>query len=184
MTTLADWAVDLSRELLAEPLPGRYAHVRAATEKARTFAPAVPGEEAILIAAVAVHDVGFAPTVQDTGFSTLDAARYLRSVDAPERLVDLIAHQSMGAIEADVRGYGAHWSEFGPDEGGPVRDAMWTSCLTTGPDGSPVSVQERCEEWKTRYDVSWLELYLTRAQAELEAAERRTRERLEAALRR
>lgn len=177
-TALSDWALGLASDLLEKELPTRWQHVQAAVAKARRFAPAVPGDEEMLIAAVALHDAGFASAAHKSGFSTLDAAWYIRSAGAPARLVDLVAHQAVGSVEAELRGLREHYSEFGPDEASPVRDAMWTCCVTSTPDGGDCTVRERCEGWRVRYPFGWLQEYFDRCQPELEAAERRTLDRM------
>lgn len=181
-TDRAAWALGVASAALEHELPARWVHVQAAIAKARAFAPAVPGEEDVLVAAVALHDVGFAPVARDTGFSTLDAAHYLQGLGAESRLVNLVAHQCAGSVEAQTRGFAEHYDAFGPDEATAVRDAMWTACLTTGPDGADVTVAQRCDEWLVRYDFEWLRSYLELTRGLLEAAEQRTRERLEVSI--
>lgn len=178
-TTTSEWAIDVARELLADQ-PQRWKHNEAAIEKARSFAPAVPGEEDVLVTIVALHDVGFAEATKDTGFSTIDGARHLRKIGADERLVDLLANICCGQTEGRLRGMPEHHDDFGPDEGEtPVRDAFWTCCLTTAPDGSPMTVADRCEEWTVRYaGLGIMEEYLKLCRAELEGAEARTLQRM------
>src|SRR4051812_29687459 len=102
---LAEWARELARSLLAEPLPRRWAHTQGVAAQAQRLAP-VLGEDADLLTAAAwLHDVGYAPAVRSTGLHALDGARYLRDVHgADERLCRLVAHHTCAEIEADERG--------------------------------------------------------------------------------
>lgn len=58
-----------------------------------------------------------------TGFHPLDGARYLRSVGAPDRVVNLVAHHSCALVEAQLRGLADELVEF-EDEQSPLRDAL------------------------------------------------------------
>lgn len=181
-TTQSEWALGVAQSLLAKPLPKRWAQAQAAAEKAGTYAAIVPGEEEVLVSIAALHNVGFTEEARDTGFSTLDGALYLRKISADERLVDLLAHILVGSVEAELRGLGDRWAEFGPDEKTPLRDAFWTICLTTGPNGEEMTAAERCDEWLVRYaHLDYMDEYLERCRGELQDAEARTRERLDAA---
>ncbi len=178
-----DWAIGVARELFEKANPKRWGHVEGAVAKARSFAAAVPGDEERLVTIVALHDCGFAAEAHDTGFSTIDGARYLRGLGVEKRLVDLMANLCVGEIEAELRGMADHHRDFGPDERTALRDAFWTCCLTTGPDGRSLTVAERCDEWLVRYaDLGYLPEYLRRCRGELEAAERRTLARLAVAI--
>lgn len=83
----------LSENLLAEPLPRRWAHCQGVAEQARTLAPIRGDDGELLEAAAVLHDIGYAPDLAKTGFHPLDGARYLRDVaQADERIVRLVAH--------------------------------------------------------------------------------------------
>ncbi|MEU5430196.1 HD domain-containing protein [Streptomyces olivoreticuli] len=49
-------------------------------ERARTIAPLLGEDAELLEAAAVLHDVGYAPDLAQTGFHSLDGARYLRGV--------------------------------------------------------------------------------------------------------
>ena len=83
---------------------------------------------------------------------TLDGARYLVSLGAPARVVNLVARHSYAIREAELRGLGRRLAAF-PDECGAVRDALWYCDLTTSPDGEPVRAGDRIAEIKQRYGV-------------------------------
>src|SRR5215470_8172918 len=102
---LADWASELARTLLAEPLPRRWAHTQGVARQARTLAPILGDDADLLEAAAWLHDIGYAPDLVDTGFHPLDGARYLRDTHhANPRLCNLVAHHSYAIIEAQERG--------------------------------------------------------------------------------
>jgi hypothetical protein len=139
-------------------------------------------EADMLVDAAILHDVGYAPGVSATGFHPLDGAHYLAAVAAPARLVNLVAHHSCATVEAELRGLSAQLAEF-EDEGPTVlRDALWWADMTTDPDGGVTSVVDRVAEIQERYgpdDV--VSCFIRRARPELEAAVKRTEERLTAA---
>ena len=60
--TYSDWAEDIARTLLAEPLPRRWAHVQGVATAARTLAPLLGGHADLLTAAALLHDIGYAPS--------------------------------------------------------------------------------------------------------------------------
>jgi putative nucleotidyltransferase with HDIG domain len=102
--SLTAWAYQTSERTLAAALPRRWAHVQGVALKARTVASAVGDDAQLLEAAAVLHDVGYAPDLARTGFHPLDGAYFLRSIEAPERLVHLVAHHSCAVREARLRG--------------------------------------------------------------------------------
>jgi hypothetical protein len=115
-------------------------------------APALGEDGDLLLAAAAVHDLGFGAEVAalGVGFPAVDAARYLEKQGAPRRLAHLVAHSAYSALEGSLRGFEAEYADF-EDERTPLRDALWYCCLTTGPDGDPMTLEERISEWSIRY---------------------------------
>jgi putative nucleotidyltransferase with HDIG domain len=176
--SLVSWAYEVSGRNLANALPRRWAHVQGVARKARTLA-AVVGDDAPLLEAVAIlHDVGYAPDLAKTGFHPLDGAVYLRSIEAPDRLVHLVAHHSCAIREARLRGLEEQLAPF-LDEESVVRDALWTCDLTTTPDGEPTDFRSRVAEIKERYGPADLvTVFIDSAEQELAAAIDRTTERL------
>ena len=80
--------------------------------RTRWVSSAVPGRSQrplrrrrpeLLIAAAYLHDIGYAPELEDTGFHPLDGARWLRA-QGQERLACLVAHHSGAWFEAEARG--------------------------------------------------------------------------------
>src|SRR5215467_3733977 len=100
----ASWAWETSRVQLADALPRRWRHVQSVAAEARRIA-ALAGDDAdLLISAAALHDVGYAPGLQVSGFHPLDGARYLAEFGAPARLCALVARHSCAIREAALRG--------------------------------------------------------------------------------
>ena len=97
-----------------------------------------------------LHDVGYSPSIARTGFHPLDGARYLRDQAAPSRICDLVAFHSSAAAEAEVLGLMDEMREF-KDERSTVRDLLWYLDMTTGPDGSLMTFDERMAEVRARY---------------------------------
>jgi predicted hydrolase (HD superfamily) len=146
----ADEAAILAEGLLAEPLARRWRHVRSVARRARWVAKRLVLSDD-LIAAAWLYDVGYAPSLVDTGFHPLDGARYLRRAGVDEAVVGLVAYHSCAPIEADIRGVGADLkAEFTP--GDPkLADALLYCDMTTGPDGDYVRAADRLVEIRGRY---------------------------------
>jgi HD domain len=176
------WADRLAGEKLAEVLPRRWAHVQGVGRGARVAAPLFSVDEGeLLVGAALLHDIGYAPDLARTGFHALDGARYLRRVDGPDRLVNLVAHHSCATVEGKLRGLSDELAEF-EDERTPVRDALWWADMTTTPDGAETTVAGRVAEIQSRYGPDDLvSCFIRRAWRDLKAAAERTERRLEAA---
>ncbi|RQW98674.1 HD domain-containing protein [Micromonospora globispora] len=178
--SLVSWAHEVSRRNLANALPRRWAHVQGVAQKARTLAAVVGDDAPLLEAAAILHDVGYAPDLAKTGFHPLDGAVYLRAIEAPDRLVHLVAHHSCAVKEARLRGVEEQLAAF-RDEESTVRDALWMCDLTTTPDGEPTDFRSRVAEIKERYGPDDLvTVFIDSAEQDLAAAIERTTERLRA----
>jgi hypothetical protein len=166
---------------LAERLRRRWVHVQGVAERAAELRALFAEDGDLLVASAVLHDVGYAPELAETGFHPLDGARFLRTTDAPARLVNLVAHHSCAYREAELRGLSAELAEF-TDEETPLRDALWWADMTTGPDGQRLTVHERIAEIQSRYGpddlVTW---FIRQAKPELVAAVERTEDRARAA---
>src|SRR5262245_41246668 len=57
--TLADWAETTARDLLADPLPRRWAHTQGVAATARTLASLLGADAGLLLAAAWLHDIGY-----------------------------------------------------------------------------------------------------------------------------
>ncbi len=147
---LVDWAAEQATVFLSS-LEDRWLHVQGAVERARWVGESFDEDNrSYLIAAAYLHDIGYAPSLRETGFHPLDGARYLRS-RGYERLAFLVAHHSEARFEARLRGYALALSEF-PRERSAVADALTYCDLTTGPTGQHLSLKERAAEVFRRYD--------------------------------
>jgi hypothetical protein len=146
------WAEDVARSLLEEPLPRRWAHVQGVADAARGLSP-ILGEDAELLAAAAMlHDIGYSPSLQDSGFHPLDGARYLRDVEhADTMLCRLVAHHSGAIVEAEEYGLDSVLArEFKPAPR-TLGDALTYCDMTTGPDGQRLTVDHRLADIRARY---------------------------------
>jgi hypothetical protein len=156
--SLGEWAVALTRAKVEPAVPRRWSHIAGVVELAREIVDvagdASDGEVSdgdLLIAAAAAHDIGHAPDAVRTGFAALDGVEYLRTVNAPQPLLNLVAHYFASGIEGELRGYTAQYAEL-PDEPTPVRDALWYCDLRVGPDGDRVEIDDRFAELWKRYE--------------------------------
>ncbi|MFF0471495.1 HD domain-containing protein [Micromonospora zamorensis] len=152
MHTLGDHAAEVAEQQLASALPRRWSHVRAVGSKARRLVRLIPPDDhEMLVAAAWLHDIGYAPTVRDTGFHALDGARWLLHHGFPSRLAGLVANHSCASYEAQERGLAEDLAVEFPLEESPTSDALWFADMTTGPDGQDLSVEERLAEIRMRY---------------------------------
>jgi putative nucleotidyltransferase with HDIG domain len=163
---------------LADVLPRRWNHVRGVARKAEQVAASLALNDGPLVASAWLHDIGYAPSIADTGFHPLDGARYLATHGVPERVVNLVARHSYAIFEAELRGISDQLAVF-PDECGVIRDALWYCDLTTSPDGAPMSAADRFAEIKERYGRGHLVTrFITDGSPELLGAVERTERRL------
>jgi predicted hydrolase (HD superfamily) len=152
MNVLVSWAEDLSRRLLRERLPRRWAHVQGVAARARSLAPVLSTEADLLEAAAWLHDIGYVPDLAVMDLHALDGARYLRDAHQADALIcRLVAHHSYAIVEAEERGLANILAlEFqpAPDE----LSSVLTCCdMTTSPDGELVPVERRLAEIHHRY---------------------------------
>ncbi|MEV0811410.1 HD domain-containing protein [Micromonospora sp. NPDC050200] len=180
MAVLVDAAREIARLKLEAALPRRWSHVQAVAAKARQVCGAVPPEDRdVLVASAWLHDVGYSPGLVDTGFHSLDGARWLRRESVDERIAAFVAHHSCAWLEAEERGLGHVLADEFPREESPVTDALCFSDMTTGPDGQDFDVNDRLAEIRSRYGPDHLVTrFITRAEPEIVASVRRTQGRL------
>jgi hypothetical protein len=155
MNSQAAWASDIAKDLLEHPLPRRWAHVQGVARKARTLAPILGDDADLLEAAAWLHDIGYSPEINATGFHPLDGARHLRDVHhADDLLCRLVAGHSCAILEAEQRGLADELSREFPPASEPLSEALTYCDMTTTPDGDPVSVRNRLSEIRERYGPS------------------------------
>jgi hypothetical protein len=153
MATLVEDAARLAEQLVS-PLGRRWSHVQTVVARAGELTDAVrPDQAEHLVAAAWLHDIGYAPEIGLTRFHPLDGARYLRDLDWPADVVNLVAHHSGARFEAAERGMSEQLNEF-PFVDNPVLDALVTADLTTGPGGERLTYDERIAEILERYPVN------------------------------
>ncbi|MFG2109711.1 HD domain-containing protein [Micromonospora chersina] len=179
MTDDVERAASLAERHLADPLPRRWRHVQAVAAKARGLVDLVSKDAETLVAAAWLHDVGYAPTVVDTGFHSLDGARWLLQQGFSHRLASLVANHSCATYEADERGLGDVLRRDFPMETSPTSDALWFADMTTGPDGQDLTAKERLAEIRQRYGPNHLVTrFWNRAEPALMEAVERTKARM------
>lgn len=148
--SLVSWAYGLAEDKLARPLPRRWRHVQGVARQARRLGELSASDFEVLETAALLHDIGYAPDLVATGSHPIDGARYLTSIEAPKRIVDLVAHHSAARQDAEALGLEHLLDEY-EDEQSTVRDALWWADMTTGPDGLAMTFTERMDEVRTRY---------------------------------
>jgi hypothetical protein len=116
----------------------------------------------------------------------LDGARWLRRrgfdrTPNSDRLMDLVAHHSAAAVEAEERGLREQLvTEFGCEQSATA-DALWYCDMTTGPDGQDFEVSQRLDEIRARYGPGHVVTrFIDRATPQLVGAVQRTLDRYSA----
>ncbi|HLI08578.1 MAG TPA: HD domain-containing protein [Ktedonobacteraceae bacterium] len=138
--------------LLLEPLGDRWLHTLGVVRQACVVGQAFEEEDRLyLIAAAYLHDIGYAPSLQKTGFHPIDGAAYVRETFGDERLASLIAYHSEAQVEARLRGYASALDQF-PREHSAVADALTYCDMTTSPTGKSITFEERINDILSRYD--------------------------------
>jgi len=148
---LVSWSMTLAEELLSE-VGRRWSHVQGVGATAdQLVAELGLGADADAVRAAAwLHDVGYAPSLVESGFHPIDGARFLRSHGVPELVVSLVAYHTGAEFEAKGRGLEAELAVFdAPPQ--DLLDVVTFADLTTGPDGATVTVEERLREILQRY---------------------------------
>jgi putative nucleotidyltransferase with HDIG domain len=146
----------LAESLLAAELPVRWIHTQAVAAQARTLRPVLGADTEVVESAAWLHDIGYAPALQRTGFHPLDGACYLRDLPFGDAcLWTLVAHHSCASIEADERGLGdVLRSEFPAtgDHAARLIAAITYCDMTAGSRGELVSVDARITDILDRYE--------------------------------
>lgn len=146
---LSVWAEDHARRMLS-PLGQRWRHAEAVAGVARDLARwLAPGDADVLVAAAYLHDIGYAPDLETTGFHPLDGAWHLRSL-GHDRVAGLVAHHTRALHEARLRGLEEALAEF-YDEGSLVSAALAYCDLTAGPNGQRMTPDQRLIDVEARY---------------------------------
>ena len=147
--SLVDWARKNAADLLAEQLPRRWRHVQAVALRVKTLESLLGDEIELLEAAALLHDIGYSPSIIDTGLHALDGARHLAKIGAPSRLCGLVAFHSAARWDAELCGLTAQLAEF-HDEESLLKDGLWWADMTTGPDGQMMTFVQRMAEVRDR----------------------------------
>jgi putative nucleotidyltransferase with HDIG domain len=178
----ADDAKALARLHLAE-LPRRWQHVQGVGHRAEHVAETLGLTDGALVAAAWLHDIGYSPSLADTGFHQLDGARFLRRIGASDRLARLVAHHSCAVYEARVRGFEQELlTEFDPEES-LTYDALVFCDMITGPDGRDIAIDDRIREVYERYGEGDISRALRMAEPHLRAVVDRVSQAMNASCR-
>jgi hypothetical protein len=104
----------------------------------------------LLLVAAWLHDIGYSPRLHRTGFHPLDGANFLAHQGWPIRLASLVAHHSGARFVAAELKLLTQLDGFA-DERSAVTDALGFADQTTGPQGQPMSVDERLRDALRRH---------------------------------
>lgn len=147
---MVDLAEATARYLLRQH-PERIRHTSGVVERAKLLTATVSAREAPLLVAVAwLHDVGYASALRQTRFHPLDGALALRAAGWPGTVCGLVAHHSGARFVATVRGLDDGMAGFSYVED-PLSDAVTVADQTAGPNGVPMTIDERIEDMLSRH---------------------------------
>src|SRR5215472_9873115 len=111
---LIAWTASIAGDLLPQ-LGNRWLHVQGVVRAAEYVGQTLSAtNRAYLIAAAYLHDIGYAPTIVQTGFHPLDGAIFARALKE-ERLASLIAYHTSAKYEADLRSLTQQLNAFSPE---------------------------------------------------------------------
>lgn len=143
------WAAEHASTLL-EPLENRWLHTKGVVRTAEQIKKAFDEEDQkLLMAAAYLHDIGYAPQIQKTGFHPLDGAYYLLSLKL-DRLASLVAHHSEAQFEAELRGLLPELNSF-PRDQSEIVDALTYCDMHSNATGQTVTFEKRIEDILQRY---------------------------------
>ncbi len=180
------WSVaaadELASSLLKDNLPSRLQHVRATSRRASVMHYLSNGRQRLLVVSGLLHDVGYAPDLVETGFHPIDGARFLQEDGWDKAIVNLVAHHSCAAIEAERRALLGELNGRFPRNDSLPHDELCFCDMTTGPAGQLVTVEQRLADIKERYgDGSIVGDSIALAEPELLASVYRVQARIDSA---
>jgi len=146
-------ATELAFDLLGDEQQ-RWQHTRAVVERAGQAADILPEQDVTaLLAAAWLHDIGYAPTLRETGFHPLDGAAYLAELGWAPLVSSLVAHHSAARYAAAVAGLARPLGRYDDRAAvaGPLADALTWADQTTSPTGRTVDVHTRLVEMLARH---------------------------------
>ncbi len=143
-------AEDWARYLLQDH-PERLAHTEAVAARSVLLTAATTNEQALfLVAAAWLHDIGYHPLLQETGFHPVDGASHLQRTGWPQAMCDLVAHHSGSRFVAAARRLDDELKAFSFEED-ELTDALTVADQTAGPHGQPMTLDERIHDMLTRH---------------------------------
>lgn len=134
-----------------ESLRHRWQHTIGVAARADELAGAVaPADRDTLLAAAWLHDIGYAPSIRDTGFHPVDGARFLDREGWPARISALVAHHSGARFTAAVTGHAQELNRY-LCEWSPVSDALTYADQTVGARGQRLALEDRLADMLRRH---------------------------------
>ncbi|MEY3734351.1 MAG: hypothetical protein RL347_1710 [Actinomycetota bacterium] len=146
--TLVTRARALAADVLRDDTSA-YEHASRTARLAASMSQGAPSTHPHEVTAAAwLHDIGYAPRLRRTGFHPLDGALFLINEGWPERIVRLVAHHSLAALEAPFYGVGHHFGVIEPVTGVDA-DILTTADLLGGAGDTPPSLAQRLEAMRS-----------------------------------
>lgn len=145
-------AQEVAGELLADSLPDRYKHSQAVSAKACEIADNLgyPQEVCVhLRIAGILHDVGYSPGLVQTGQHAYDGGLFLLEQPGLSNFAPDVGWHSNAKWEGRARGLE---EPLIPQPLTNLHRILWIADFTTSATGEPVTLQERIQGIRERYD--------------------------------
>jgi len=129
--------------------------VQGVAAKAGELAAVLPEDQrSAVVAAAWLHDIGYSPDLARTGLHPLDGAAYLASLgDVDPVVIALVGYHTGALIKAGERGLAEQLRAY-PAPPPQLLDVLTTADVLTGPDGAPVTPEQRVTEILRRYPAT------------------------------
>jgi len=143
------WSRNLATSLL-ECLGDRWLHTQHVIKLAMQIACILPDDDSdLLVAAAYLHDIGYAPSLSQTGFHPIDGAYYIEGL-GEYRLASIVAYHSGSRFTATMLHMSQELSHF------PYEHSLLIRCLNfcdmhSGPSGQPFTLTQRRDDILARY---------------------------------
>lgn len=137
--------------LLGHSLPNRLKHVLATGQRAKVLTYLTPSESELVSVAGTLHDIGYSPDLTSANFHPLDGARFLRSENWDEDVINLVAHHSHAKCQARRLNLADDLESEFPFNPTLPHDEICFCDMSTGPTGELLTLDERITDIKLRH---------------------------------
>lgn len=143
------WSAEQAEKLLVHT-GNRWLHTQGVVRTAEHIGQAFNSvDRSLLISASYLHDIGYAPEINKTGFHPIDGANYLLA-QKQSRLASLVAYHSEAQYEAELRNLLPELNLISR-EYSTIADALTYCDMHTSPTGQYLTFEQRIVDILDRY---------------------------------